>query len=116
MSTIDERFAAFVHDAIPYRELTVSISRSDERRLARLIAALNDDTPDEPPLSPHDSVDLAVAFTMCALDGLRVDEEQAGVWVDCSGRAFDLPRPVRAPWRHRCKFAWRAVRQTWAAT
>lgn len=115
MSVVDERLMSFLIDALPYRELVVSISRADERRLARLIAALNDDEP-EAPLSPFDSVDLAVAFTMCALDGLSADEERAGVWAHRDGFTYDLPRPVRMPWRIRLRYAWRAARRTWRAT
>jgi hypothetical protein len=114
MTTTDERFAALIHDAIPYRELTVSISRSDERRLARLIEALNDDEP-EVPLSPSDSCDLAVAFTICALDGLAADEQRVGVWAHSDGQTYDLPRPVRLPWRARLGYAIRAARQAWRA-
>jgi hypothetical protein len=114
MSIIGERFAALVHNALPYRELVVSISRADERRLARHIESVNRDMPDEP--LGRDDIDLAIALMGCALTGLAEGEAEDGVWVDPSGRHFDLPRPVRAPWRHRVKFAWRAGRQTWRAT
>lgn len=115
MSVIDERFMTFLTEALPYRELVVSISRADERRLARHIESLNEHMPDTP-LGPHDDVDLSIALMGCALTGLAAGEDEDGVWADCGGHTWDLPRPKRSPWRLRLKFAWRSAAQTWRAT
>lgn len=115
MSTIDERLMALMADALPYRELAVSISRADERRLARHIVSINHACPDDP-LSPHDDCDLALALMGCALTGLSDGEEEDGVWSDVDGRCFDLPRRVRAPWTLRLRFAVRAAVRVWRAS
>lgn len=117
MTVVDERLMSFLIDALPYRELVVSISRADERRLARHIESLNRDEA-EPLLAmdPEDDIDLAVALMGCALSGMAAGEDEDGVWADSRGQAWDLPRPNRAPWRMRARFAWRAARRTWRAT
>lgn len=117
MTVVDDRLTAFLIDALPYRELVVSISRADERRLARHIESLNHQEA-EPLLAmdPANDIDLGIALMGCALSGMAAGEDHDGVWAGTDGRHFDLPRPNRAPWPMRAKFAWRAARRTWRAT
>lgn len=112
---LEERLALFATEAVPSRELVVSVSRADVRRLARHIDTINRETPDEP-MDPGDDGDLAVALMGCALTGMAAAEDEDGVWADIDGRHKPLPRHVRAPWWLRAKFAVRAARRVWRAT
>lgn len=111
-----ERLRMFLINALPYRELVVSISPADERRLRRNIAAYNRETTDGDHLDAECPTDLAVVFTGCALRGLEAADDDDGVWSDLDGHAYDLPRPHRSPLRLRVRFAWRAARQTWRSS
>lgn len=114
-AAIEDRLALFIREATPVRELVVSISRADERRLARHIEVLNRETPEDP-LDPESDVDLGITLMGCALGGLEAAEAEDGVWADIDGRAQPLPRRVRAPRRARLRYAMRAARQVWRAT
>lgn len=111
----DERLRMFIECALPYRTLEVQISRGDERRLARHIAAVNRDLPEDP-MDPTNDSDLATAFAGAALRGMDANDEDDGVWTDLDGIARALPRPTRAPWRKRLRYSWQAARQTWRAS
>lgn len=111
----DERLRMFLEHALPYRGLEVQVSRADERRLRRSIAAINRDMPHDP-LDPTSDTDLATALTGAALRGLDMADEDDGVWSDLDGVCRALPRPNRSPWRKRVKYSWQAARRTWAAT
>jgi hypothetical protein len=111
----DERLRMFVDFQLPHRTLTVAISRADERRLVRNIETFNLDVPDDP-LNPNHDDDLAVALMGCALRGLDVDDDDAGVWSDLDGTPHALPRPNRAPLWMRLRFARRAALLTWRAS
>lgn len=111
----DERLRMFIEHALPYRTLEVQISRADERRLARSIAAVNRDIPEDP-MDPKADTDLATALSGAATRGLDAYDEDDGVWTDLDGVARALPRPNRSPWRKRVKYAWQAARRTWRAS
>jgi hypothetical protein len=113
-AALEDRIALFVAEALPYRELTVAVSRADVRRLARVIEQLNRETPDDP-LDSGDDGDLAVTLVGCALTGMAEVEAGAGVWADIDGSCGPLPRRVRAPWRSRLRYAWQAALRTWRA-
>lgn len=110
----DERLAMFVREQLPSRPLTVQISRANERRLRRSLVTVNRDLPDDP--IAFDDEGLGHALMGAADGGLRMAEEEDGVWTDLDGRAYDLPRPVRAPVMMRLKFAWRAASSAWRAS
>ena len=111
----DERLRMFIEHALPYRTLEVQISRADERRLVRNIAAVNRDIP-ENPMDPTDDTDLAMALSGAATRGMDANDEDDGVWSDLDGVARALPRPNRSPRRKRVKCAWQAARREWRAS
>lgn len=111
----EDRLRVFMEEALPYRELAVSISRADEKRLRRQIVAYNRDGGDEP-MDPSDDADLAIMFAGCALRGMDANDADEGVWTDIDGVSRVLPRPNRSVWRKRVKYAWRAAMLTWRAS
>ncbi len=111
----DERLLMFVDFQVPHRTLTVPISRADEIRLVRNIEVFNRDVPDDPMNAAHDD-DLATALMGCATRGLDAGDDDEGVWSDLDGTVRVLPRPNRAPWRRRLRYAWRAAQTSWRST
>jgi hypothetical protein len=104
-----------VMDAIDGRPLTVHLSRAVERRLRANIARYNREVPSDPMDASCDE-DLAIVLAACAERGLHAGESDERVWTDVAGREHPLPRTVRAPWRMRVRFAWRAAVTSWRST
>lgn len=100
-------------EAIEGRPITVHLARAHERRLqAHLIRCYADGFPPD----GSDDHELEVALLATSDRGLHDGEDDAGVWSDVAGRECPLPRHVRAPWRRRLWFAWRAARTSWRAS
>ena len=114
--THDERVVLFLkHQVIDRRDLIVSVNAADERRLVAFIERFNADTPDDPMNPGHDD-DLAVALMGAADRGMHDDEDDCGIWTHLDGRAFPLPRPVRAPVLMRARIALRAAHGAWRSS
>lgn len=112
----DDVLARFIRDGVPYRTLQVHVSRADERRLRRVVAALNAAIGPDDQLDPACDGDLAVVFAGCANRGLQAGEDEDGVWTDVSGHNFPLPRRARAPRWMRLRFTVRAAVTTWRSS
>lgn len=109
------RLTMLVDHQIQGRPIAVHLSRAMERRLIRHGESVNRDLPDDPLNLNHDG-DLAIILLGCADEGLRAGESEDGVWSALDGRSYDLPRPVRAPWRMRLGIAARAAVTAWRAS
>lgn len=113
----DDYLSALLIDALPEHQYIVRVSTADVRRLKRYVAAVAPDFADEPdPPDPENPDSIAEAIVCTMWHGLDRSEADDGLWADPSGRTWDLPRRVRAPWRSRLKFARRAAVQTWRST
>lgn len=112
----EDRLRVLVSESLPYRELAVSISRADEKRLRRAIVAYNRDSGDGDFMDPTSDVDLAIVFAGAALRGMDANDADEGVWTDIDGVCRILPRSNRSPLRKRIRYAVRAGWNTWRAT
>lgn len=111
----DDTLRKLVEVALPCRELVVAVSRADIRRLERSIQQINTDSPGDP-MDPSDDIDLAIVLMSAALRGLDANDADHGAWSGMDGTEWPLPRPHRAPWRRRLRYAWRAAVTSWRST
>lgn len=102
-------------DGLESRDLTVPLFKSMERRLFAQIDRINSENVTGERYR-HVDDDLVTTLLACAERGLEGGERDAGLYADIGGHVHGLPRPVRASWRNRLRFAWRAAVTTWRAT